>query len=128
MYTQKLEIAAIGSSTWTDVTNLLSPKGLEWSRININTARITTLDGVDHLARIRQKYQIAASFRELTDTQEQSLLTILAAAKVKIRVYSPGSGLLTTLEVRVSDINVGFFAQTSSAAYWKGFSATFIED
>ena len=128
MYTQKLEIATIGSNTWTDITNLLSPKGLEWSRININTSKSTTMDGVDHLARIRQKYQVKATFRELTDTQEQTLLAALAPEKIKVRTYSPVTGSQVVLEVRVSDINIGFFAQTSSAAYWKGFSVTFAED
>lgn len=128
MYTQKLEIAAIGSSVWTDVTKLLSPKGLEWSKIVINTSISTTMDGVDHLSRVRKKYQLTASFRELSDTEMHALLSLLDSEKVQIRTYSPETSMLTELEVRVSDITIGFFAQTASAAYWKGFGVTLKED
>lgn len=128
MYTQKIELAPVGSNVWTDITKSLVPGGLKWSKININTQKSTTADGVDHLVRIRRKFQIELTFRELSDADVKTMLTLFDNEELQARLYSPASGNVETMTMRVSDTAIGFWTQYNGSAYWKGFSVVLTED
>ena len=127
MFTQKIEVAAVGGNTWTNLTPFLVPGGFTWGRIDIDVTGPTLQSGTTPVARIREKYAATLNFRKLDDTNLKTVLEKLQPKKIQLRFYSPETGTQVTKTVVTGSIQVPFFVQTSTAAYHMEFSVTLEE-
>lgn len=127
MFTQKIEVAPLSGSTWTNITSYLVPGGFTWGRIDVDLKGSLLQSGVTPVARIRKKDAAILNFRKLDDASLKTVLQKLSDKKIRIRFYSPETGSQVTKTVVTPSIQVPFFVQTSTAAYHMEFSVTLEE-
>ena len=127
MYTQKVEVSPVGGSTWKDITKYLAPKGLTWSRIDVDLTGAATQAGVTPTVRIREKKGLQLTFRGLLDTELADVVTTFKPKFVRLRVYSPETGSQDVTTYKTNGFPVKYQAQLPSGSAWEGFSMTLEE-
>lgn len=128
MYTQKIEVAAVGSSSYTDITNYLAPQGFEWRRIDVDLNGPTTQDGVSKVVRIREKYGAVLTFREQLDSEAYAVLGLLKDKHVQLRFYNPEYGTKKVYTMRTGNVSIKHYVQKGTGALLQGYSMELEED
>ena len=127
MYTQKVEVSPVGGSSWTNITNYLAPKGLVWSRIDVDLTGTATQAGVVPTVRLREKKGLQLNFRGLLDTELSTIMTAFKPKFVRIRVYSPETGTQEVTTYKTNGFSVKYQVQRTANSAWEGFSITLEE-
>ena len=127
MFTQKIEVAAVGGNTWTNLTPFLVPGGFTWGRVDVDITGPTLQSGHTPVVRVREKNAAVLNFRKLDDANLQTVLEKLQPKRVQLRFYSPETGNQETKTVVTGSIQVPFFVQTTTAAYHMEFQVTLEE-
>ena len=126
----KIELSTNNGSTYTDITSFIAQNSLQWSLNSVDADGAgRSLDGVMHRKQIGHKDKYSLKCVPMTTTDLNSLLTILKAEWLKVRITTASGTTVKTMYPGATKQATLYWDRggTSTNELWTGFSFTLIE-
>lgn len=124
----KVEIAVYGSSTYTDITDMIKFQGLSWSSNSVDAPNAgRSLDGIMHRKLVGFKDKFEISCIQLTTTQLDTLTTLLEHQWLTVRITTTSGTVSRTMYPGATIKSAFCIKREDGTELWQDFSFSLIE-
>lgn len=124
----KIEIAVYGSSTYTDITDMVKFQGVNWSSNSVDAPNAgRSLDGIMHRKLIGFKDKFEIQCIQLTTTQLDTLTTLLEHEWLTVKITTSSGTVSRTMYPGATIKSAFCIKRADGTELWDGYAFSLIE-